>query len=95
MTLPVLQSLITLALLVATFGFLFRRLSRIRTLIRAGAPGDEALTDDPSGRLGKVAALVLGHEKVLEDPWAGLLHLCFLYGFLTLGIGHLEIVLEG
>ena len=32
---------------------------------------------------------------MLEDPWAGLLHLFFLYGFLTLGIGHLEIVLEG
>ena len=38
MILPVLQSLLTLALLVATFGFLFRRLRRIVTLINTGAP---------------------------------------------------------
>jgi Fe-S oxidoreductase len=95
MILPVLQSLLTLALLVATFGFLFRRLSRIRTLIRTGAEGGEPLTGDLAIRARKVAALVLGHRKVLEDPWAGLLHLTFLYGFLVLGIGHMEIVLEG
>ena len=95
MILPVLQSLLTLALLVATFGFLFRRLARIRTLISTGAAGDEVLTGDGPERLRKVGALVLGHRKVLEDPWAGLLHLFFLYGFLTLGIGHLEVILEG
>jgi Fe-S oxidoreductase len=95
MILPVLQSLLTLALLVATFGFLFRRLAEIRTLIRTGAPTDEPLTDHPSGRFRKVGDLVLGHRKVREDRWAGLLHFFFLYGFLTLGIGHLEIILEG
>jgi Fe-S oxidoreductase len=95
MIFPVLQSLLTLALLVATFGFLFRRLSRIRRLILTGAPGDEELTGDRSERVRKVGSLVLGHKKVLEDPWGGLLHLLFLYGFMTLGIGHLEIVLEG
>jgi Fe-S oxidoreductase len=95
MILPVLQSLLTLALLGATFAFLFRRLSRIRTLIRTGTAGDEDLTGDRGERAGQVAALVLGHRKVLEDPWAGLLHLTFLYGFLVLGIGHLEVVAEG
>ncbi|MFN8091334.1 MAG: heterodisulfide reductase-related iron-sulfur binding cluster [Vicinamibacteria bacterium] len=95
MILPVFQSLLTLALLAATFGFLFRRLARIRRLILTGTKGDENLTGDRPERLRKVGALVLGHRKVLEDPWAGLLHLFFLYGFLTLGIGHLEIVLEG
>jgi Fe-S oxidoreductase len=95
MILPVLQSLLTLALLIVTFGFVFRRLSRIRTLIATGTPADEVLTDHQSERFGKVGALVLGHKKVLEDPWAGLLHVFFLYGFLTLGIGHLEVVLEG
>jgi Fe-S oxidoreductase len=95
MILPVLQSLLTLALLVATFGFLFGRLRRIVTLINTGSRGDERLTGDPGARFGKVASLVLGHKRVLSDPWAGALHLFFLYGFLTLGIGHLEIVLEG
>src|SRR5512138_2830747 len=95
MLLPVLQSLLTLALLVLTFGFLFRRLRRIATLINAGTHGGERLSDHPGERLGKVVALVLGHQRVLKDPWAGVLHLFFLYGFLTLAIGHVEVVQEG
>jgi Fe-S oxidoreductase len=95
MILPVLQSLLTLALLVGAFGFLWKRLSRIRRLIATGATAGEDLTDRPHERFRNVASLVLGHRKVLEDRWAGLLHVFFLYGFLTLGIGHLEVVLEG
>src|SRR5512142_3257116 len=95
MILPFLQSLLTLVLLVSAFGFLFVRLRRVVRLINTGTRGDEVLTDRPGERVGKVASLVLGHKKVLEDPAAGLIHLCFLYGFLTLGLGHFEIVLEG
>ncbi len=95
MILPAVQSLLTLILLVAAFGFLFVRLRRIVRLINTGTRGDEVLTDDPRARAGKVVSLVLGHKKVLEDPWAGGIHLFFIYGFLALGIGHLEIVLEG
>ncbi len=92
---PILKSLLTLVLLTGAFGFLYVRLRRIARLINTGTRGDEVLTDGPRERLGKVASLVLGHKKVLEDPWAGGIHLFFIYGFLTLGIGHLEIVLEG
>ncbi len=95
MILPVLQSLATLVLLVAAFSFLLLRLYRIAVLVNTGSRGDETLTDEVPLRVRKVVRLVLGHRKVLEDPWAGLLHLFFLYGFLTLGIGHLEVVLEG
>ena len=34
-------------------------------------------------------------SEVLEDPSAGLMHAVFLYGFFVLGIGHLEVILEG
>jgi ferredoxin len=95
MLLPVLHSLLTLALVVAAFGFLFVRLRHIVTLIRTGTAGDEVLSDEPGQRVGAVVSLVLGHKKVLADPWAGALHFFFLYGFLTLGIGHVEVVLEG
>ena len=44
MILPVLQSLLTLALLVAAFGFMARRLWHIGVLINTGTRGDEALT---------------------------------------------------
>ena len=43
----------------------------------------------PDGRSIVFASHVLGHKKVFEDTWAGLLHLTFLYGFLILAIGHI------
>ena len=92
---PLLQSLLTLVLVLAAFGFLGWRLWRFGVLVNTGARVEEDLTDRPAERLGKVASLVLGHKKTFEDPGAGLLHVFFLYGFLILGIGHVEIVLEG
>jgi len=92
---PLLQSLLTLVLVAGAFSFLFLRLYRISALVGTGARPGEDLLDRPGERLGKVASLVLGHRKVLEDPWAGLLHVCFFYGFIVLGVGHLEVVLEG
>jgi Fe-S oxidoreductase len=91
----ILQSLLTLVLVVGAFGFMFERLYRIGVLINTGTRPSETLGDRPGERLGKVAELVLGHKKVFEDRWAGFMHLFFLYGFLTLGIGHVEIVIEG
>jgi Fe-S oxidoreductase len=95
MPLPVLQSLVTFVLFVAAFGFMFVRLGRITVLVNTGTRGDESLTDRPAERFSKVVSLVLGQRKTLEDPWAGILHVFFLYGFLILGIGHIEVVLEG
>jgi Fe-S oxidoreductase len=91
----VLQSLLTLGLVAGAFGFMLGRLRRLAVLINTGSRGDEALTDIPGERARKVLAYTFGHRKVLEDPWAGLLHVFFLYGFLVLGIGHCEVVLEG
>jgi Fe-S oxidoreductase len=95
MILPVLQSVLTLVLVVAAFGFMAWRLWHFAVLVNTGTRGDEVLTDRPGERVGKVVSLVLGHKKVLEDQVAGLLHLTFLYGFLILCIGHFEIILEG
>ena len=95
MVFPVLQSVLTLALVVAAFGFMAWRLRHFAVLVNTGTRGDEDLTDRPNERRGKVFSHVLGHKKVLEEPVSGLLHLTFLYGFLILSIGHIEIVLEG
>src|SRR5512144_1471008 len=95
MVLPVVQSLLTLALLVAAFGYMAWRLWRIGVLVNAGAPADQVLTDRPAERTGMMVAYTLGQKKTNEDPAAGLLHFVFLYGFLILGLGHLEVVLEG
>jgi Fe-S oxidoreductase len=92
---PVLQSLLTLALLLAAFAFMARRLWHIGVLINTGTRGDEALTDRPGERTRTMLAYTLGQRRLKEDAAAGLLHGVFLYGFLILGLGHLEVVLEG
>ncbi|HXK10319.1 MAG TPA: (Fe-S)-binding protein [Vicinamibacteria bacterium] len=95
MVLPFLQSLLTLALLVVAFGFMARRLWQIGVLVNTGTRCEETLTDQPGGRTATMLAYTLGQKKLIEDPVAGLLHGVFLYGFLVLGLGHLEVVLEG
>jgi Fe-S oxidoreductase len=95
MILPVLQSLLTLGLVVAAFGFMARRLWQIGVLVNTGTRGDETLTDRPGERTRTMLAYTLGQKRLIEDPVAGLLHGVFLYGFLVLGLGHLEVILEG
>ena len=50
MALPVLQSLLTLGLLLAAVGFMAKRLWHIGVLINTGTRGDETLTDNPGRR---------------------------------------------
>jgi Fe-S oxidoreductase len=95
MILPVVQSVLTLVLVVAAFGFMASRLWRIGVLVNVGARADQPLADRPAERTGAMLAYTLGQKKTNEDPAAGLLHFVFLYGFIVLGIGHLEVVLEG
>ena len=95
MALPVLQSLLTLGLVVAAFGFMARRLWHFGVLINTGTRGDESLTDNPAERTRTMLAFTLGQKRLKEDPAAGLLHGVFLYGFLVLGLGHFEVLLEG
>jgi Fe-S oxidoreductase len=95
MVAPVLQSVLTLALLMAAFGFMVRRLWHIGVLVNTGTRDGEALADRPLERTRTMLAYTLGQKRLIEDPAAGLLHGVFLYGFLVLGLGHLEAVLEG
>jgi len=93
--LAVLQSVLVAALTVVAFGFMARELRRLAALVATGAGSDENLNDAPAERFAKLVSLSFGHRKVLEDPGAGLLHAIFLFGFFVLGIGHLEVLLEG
>jgi len=95
MVLPVLQSLLTLGLLLAAVGFMAKRLWHIGVLINTGTRGDETLTDNPGERTRTMLAYTLGQKRLKEDAAAGLLHGVFLYGFLILGLGHFEVILEG
>jgi Fe-S oxidoreductase len=93
--LAVLQSVLVAALTLIAFGFMALQLRRLALRIASGAPAGEVLTDAPGERLRKLVSFSFGHRKLKEDRSAGLLHAVFLYGFFVLGIGHLEVVLEG
>ena len=71
MVLPVLQSLLTLGLLVAAFGFMARRFWHIGVLINTGARGDETLTDRPGERARTMLAYTLGPEAAEGRPRGG------------------------
>jgi Fe-S oxidoreductase len=93
--LAVLQSVLVLALSALAFSFMARQLRRIARLVAAGAPADQAVSDEPAERFRKLVTFSFGHRKVMEDPGSALLHVVFLYGFFVLGVGHLEVLLEG
>jgi Fe-S oxidoreductase len=93
--LAVLQSVLVAALTVVAFGFMAMQLRRLAALVATGAPADQDVTDAPPERTSKVVRFSFGHRKVMEDPTSGVLHAVFLFGFFVLGIGHLEVILEG
>jgi Fe-S oxidoreductase len=89
----VLKSVIVAAFTVYAVYFAATRFLAIAALIRSGKA--EKLTDTPAERAFMVFRMVFAHERLLKDPIAGVLHLVFLYGFLVLGAGHTELLLEG
>jgi Fe-S oxidoreductase len=93
--LAVLQSVVVAALAAIAFGYMAVELRRLARLIASGTAGDQVLTDAPAERVAKLVSFSLGHRRLKEDASAGILHAVFLYGFFVLGIGHLEVLLEG
>src|SRR5688572_14942235 len=90
----ILHTTATFAIVVAAFSFMGSRLGRIAALINMGLH-DEKHTDHKGSRWRMVLSIVFGHKKTLEDRISGLTHIAFIYGFLILGAGHTEIVIEG
>lgn len=88
-----LQSLIVLVL-VAVSGYLsFTALLSIMAMVRSGA--EENLFGDIKRRIDAVINYVFFHKRVLDDKSYGLMHMVYFYGFIVLGIGHLELVFHG
>ncbi len=86
---------VTALLLAATVVFCTKRFGVIAAMIWSGKKPDYDLKDQPGQRLWNMIRKTFLHEKVLEDPVAGIMHMFFLYGFFLLGIGHMELVLTG
>lgn len=88
-----LQSLIVLALVLVCGYLSITKLLEIFYMVRSGAP--ENNFDQVKRRISSVMVYVFGHKKVLDDKSYGFMHMFYLYGFLILGIGHMELVSTG
>lgn len=89
----IVQSLLVLGLIVLTLAYAIPAFMRIYAMVNIGSP--EPLTHTWKERASSVMRYVFAQEKVLEDRPYGFMHFFYLYGFLILGIGHLELVLFG
>jgi Fe-S oxidoreductase len=87
------KSAVVVLMTLGALVFALTRFREIIAMIRVGQAED--LTDKPSERIMMVTRMVFGHERLLKEPVAGLMHIFFLYGFVVLGIGHTELVIEG
>ncbi|MBI5494660.1 MAG: (Fe-S)-binding protein [Deltaproteobacteria bacterium] len=88
-----LKAVVVLVLTVGSFGLFAYNVRKLVLLLLAGRP--EALLDRVGERTRDVITYVFGHQKVMEETRAGLMHLVFFYGFLILQLGHAEHVLSG
>ncbi len=88
-----LQSLVVLALVVATIYFTLSALLEIFAMANSGAP--QKLIHTWPERANAVLRMVFGEKKLLDDRLYGFMHFWYLYGFLILAIGHMELVFFG
>lgn len=88
-----LQSLIVLLMATTCFYLSFKALAGIVAKVRSGAPEDNF--SQVKRRIDSVIHYVFFHKRVLDDKSYGFMHMFYFYGFLILGIGHLELVLFG
>ena len=89
----ILQSAIVFVMVIATLFFTLTALQKIFAMVNSGQP--EMLTDKSQMRAKSVLQMVFGEKKVMDDKKYGFMHLWYLYGFLILSIGHMELVFFG
>ena len=89
------SSVIFAMLLVATFGFFAFNLLRIWVRVhQAEGPEDNRLTNIPR-RLGEVLRFGFLQERMFRDKNSGIMHAFIFWGFVTVTLGTLEMVISG
>lgn len=91
---PILFSVVAAGVIGVAMSYMAFKLLRIARMVNTGVH-KEPVSDFIASRIKMVLQVVFGQSKVLEDRVIGVLHIFFMYGFLVLGIGHVEIVIEG
>ena len=87
-------SVIFLAVLILAAGFFAYNVQRlVRYMRTVGRPDDR--TDHVATRIRNLVTIGLLQTKILRDPVAGPMHAAVFWGFVVLGLGSLEILLQG
>jgi Fe-S oxidoreductase len=83
----------TFLLLIVSVYAIYQPLSNIIRKIQSGSSFD--VKTSMTHRIMLVVRMIFLQERLLQDKVYGLMHLCFLYGFFVLSIGHVELLFYG
>ena len=87
------SNLVFAVILAVALGFFARSARRLNRWLRTGH--DEVRTDHPDQRTKNFLLIGLGQSKILRDPVGGMMHALVFWGFCVLGLGTLEIMIQG
>ena len=80
-------------ILAVALGFFARSANRLNRWLQIGR--DEVRTDHPEQRTRNFLLIGLAQTKILRDPVGGMMHALVFWGFCVLGLGTLEIMIQG
>lgn len=88
-----LSNLVFAAILAVALGFFARSAQRLVRWLKLAKP--EVRTDHPDIRTRNFLLIGLGQSKILRDPLGGMMHALVFWGFCVLGLGTIEIMIQG
>jgi Fe-S oxidoreductase len=88
-----LSNAIFAVILAVALGFFARSAQRLARWLKIGH--DEVRTDHPDVRTKNLLLIGLAQTKILRDPIGGMMHALVFWGFCVLGLGTVEIMLQG
>jgi Fe-S oxidoreductase len=88
-----LSNVIFAVILAVALGFFARSAQRLIRWLKIGH--DEVRTDHPDVRTKNFLLIGLAQTKILRDPIGGMMHALVFWGFCVLGLGTVEIMIQG
>ncbi len=87
------SNLVFAVILAVALAFFARSARRLNRWLHVGR--DEVRTDHPEQRTKNFLLIGLAQTKILRDPVGGMMHALVFWGFCVLGLGTLEIMIQG
>ena len=88
-----LSNVVFAVILAVALGFFARSAQRLIRWLKIGH--EEVRTDHPDVRTKNFLTIGLAQSKILRDPVGGMMHALVFWGFCVLGLGTIEIMIQG